>query len=124
MITATIVGNVGKKPEAKVSNSGKMMCRFSVASTKKVEGKEPVTSWVNILAFAEQAEMCGDRLNQGDRVMVTGRLEVEKYVNKDGVEQTSVTLLADDVGISLKFPPRGERKPAVVGVEEEWKSPF
>jgi single-strand DNA-binding protein len=123
VITATIVGNVGKKPEVKTTGSGKLMCRFGVASTKKVEGKEPVTSWVNVLAFAEQAEQVGDRINQGDRVVVTGRLEVEKYTNKDGVEQTSVTLLADEVGISLRFPPKGQQR-KVAAEEETWSSPF
>lgn len=106
MIRAEVFGNVGKQPELKETKGGKSMCRFSVASTKKVEGKEPVTSWVNVLCFDEMASMVSEKVGQGDRVMVTGRLEVEKYTDKDGNERTSVTVLADDVGISLKWPKR------------------
>jgi single-strand DNA-binding protein len=119
MITATIVGNVGKKPEAKTTKTGKLMCRFGVASTKKSEGREPVTSWVNVLCFDEQAEQVQDRVNQGDRVMVTGRLEVEKYSADDGTERTSVTLLADDIGLSLRFAPKGQRQ-----ADDSFKDPF
>jgi single-strand DNA-binding protein len=109
MIRAEVVGNVGKQPELKESKAGKSMCRFSVASTKKVEGREPVTSWVNVLCFDEMAQQVAERVGQGDRVMVSGRLEVEKYADKDGVERTSVTILADDVGLSLKWAKRGTK---------------
>lgn len=105
MIKAEIFGNVGQAPELKQTKGGKDMCRFSVASTKKVEGREPVTSWVNVLCFDEMAALVAEKVGKGDRVMVTGRLEVEKY-EKDGVERTSVTVMADDVGISLKWPKR------------------
>ena len=115
MIHAEVVGNVGQAPELKESKGGKQMCRFSVASTKKIEGREPVTSWVNVLCFDEQAAMVSEKVAKGDRVMVTGRLEVEKY-EKDGQERTSVTILADDVGISLKWP---KRQPGAGGPKSE-----
>jgi single-strand DNA-binding protein len=122
MIRAEVVGNVGKKPELRDTKGGKQMCRFSVASTKKVEGREPVTSWVSVLCFDEQAVLVSEKVGVGDRVMVTGRLEVEKY-EQDGVERTSVTLVADDVGISLKWPKRAREQAASTG-EEDWKNPF
>jgi single-strand DNA-binding protein len=105
MIKAEVFGNVGQAPELKQTKGGKDMCRFSVASTKKIEGRDPVTSWVNVLCFDEMAALVAEKVGKGDRVMVTGRLEVEKY-EKDGVERTSVTVMADDVGISLKWPKR------------------
>ena len=123
MIHAELVGNVGQKPELKDTKSGKQLCRFSVASTKKVEGREPVTSWISVLCFDEQAVLVSEQVGVGDRVLVTGRLEVEKY-EKDGVERTSVTLLADDVGISLKWPKRSRDASAKATVEEDWKNPF
>lgn len=121
MIRAEVVGNVGKQPELKETKGGKAMCRFSVASTKKVEGKEPVTSWVNVLTFDEQAQQVAERVGQGDRVMVTGRLEIEQYTDKDGNARTSVTILADDVGISLRWP---KRAGAAKSESEDWGGGF
>jgi single-stranded DNA-binding protein len=51
--------------------------------------------------------------------MVTGRLEVEKYSADDGTERTSVTLLADDIGLSLRFAPKGQRQ-----ADDSFKDPF
>jgi single-strand DNA-binding protein len=121
MIRAEVVGNVGKQPELKQTKAGKSMVRFSVASTKKQEGKEPVTSWINVLAFDEMADVIAEKVSQGDRVLVTGRLEVEKWTNKEGVEQTTVNLLADDCGVSLRFPKRGER---AAGKGDAWEGGF
>ncbi len=123
MIRAEVVGNVGQKPELRDTKGGKQMCRFSVASTKKVEGREPVTSWVSVLCFDEQAVLVSEKVGVGDRVLVTGRLEVEKY-EKDGVERTSVTLVADDVGLSLKWPKRARGEQTASAGEEDWKNPF
>lgn len=123
MIRAEVVGNVGQKPELRDTKGGKQMCRFSVASTKKVEGREPVTSWVSVLCFDEQAVLVSEKVGVGDRVLVTGRLEVEKY-EKDGVERTSVTLVADDVGLSLKWPKRARGEQTANAGEEDWKNPF
>jgi single-stranded DNA-binding protein len=98
MIKAEVFGNVGQAPEL-----------------KQIEGRDPVTSWVNVLCFDEMAALVAEKVGKGDRVMVTGRLEVEKY-EKDGVERTSVTVMADDVGISLKWP---KRQPGAGGPKSE-----
>ena len=123
MIHAEVIGNVGKKPELKDTRGGKQMCRFSVASTSKAKDGEQKTSWVSVICFDEQAVLVSEKVGVGDRVMVTGRLEVEKF-EKDGVERTSVSLLADDVGISLKWPKRAQGAAAAGGKEEDWSSPF
>ena len=121
MIRVELDGNVGKQPELKTTKSGEQMCRFSVASTKKQEGREPVTSWVSVLCFKEMAALVAEKVQQGDRVIVTGRLEVEKYNDKDGNERTAVTVMADDIGISLRWPKRGQRQPETAGASaEDW----
>jgi single-strand DNA-binding protein len=120
MIHAEIVGNVGQKPEARESKGGKQMCRFTVASSTKGKDGTSKTSWVTVLCFDEMAAMVAERVGVGDRVMVSGRLEVEKW-EKDGVEKTGITVIADDVGISLKWP---KREKAAAGKDEDWSSPF
>ena len=122
MIRVEIDGNVGKQPELKQTKGGESMCRFSVASTRKQEGREPVTSWVNVLCFKEMASLVSEKVQQGDRVIVVGRLEVEKYQDKDGNERTSVTVMADDIGASLKWPKRqgGGPKSESSSTSEDW----
>lgn len=106
MIRAEVFGNVGGDPELKKTKGGDDMVRFTVASTKKQEGREPITSWVTVLAFKEQATMVAEKVQRGDRVLVTGLLTVEKYSDKDGNERTAVTVMADEIGMSLRWPKR------------------
>lgn len=104
MITATVTGNVGKAPELKTTSNGKMMASFSVASTQKREGKEPQTTWVDVTCFDEQADVVSQSVQKGDRVVVSGRIQLEKFTRKDGTEGSALRMLADEVGISLRFP--------------------
>lgn len=119
MIQATVTGNVGKRPELRQSRAGKPMASFSVASTLKREGQEPHTTWVDVLVFDEQAERCAEELDKGDRVVVSGRLQLESYEKKDGGTGWVLKMLADEVGTSLRWG-RKERatEPAGVGAEE------
>lgn len=103
MITATITGNVGKNPEAKTTQSGKLMTRFSVASTEKKEGP---TTWVDVVCFDEQADVVTQSVQKGDRVVVTGRMALETFQKKDGSQGFSLRLVADEVAKSLRWPKR------------------
>jgi single-strand DNA-binding protein len=115
MITATITGNVGKVQELRTTGSGKSMLSFSVASTYKKQGQEEgQTTWVDVLCFDEQADMVAQTLQKGDRVVVTGRLALETYQKKDGTPGSSLRLMADEVGKSLRWA--GKRQPVAAGV--------
>lgn len=112
MITATVTGNVGKSPEFKTTASGKAMAVFSVASTQKREGKEPQTTWVDVTCFDEQADVVSQHLRKGERVVVSGRMQMDKFTRKDGTEGQSLRMVADEVSISLRFPKREQQEMA------------
>ena len=109
MIEATITGNVGKAPEFQISKSGKPMTRFSVASTSK-HGDQERTTWVDVTCFDEQAEVVSESVQKGDRVIVTGRLELEQYTKKDGTPGSSLRMIASDVGKSLRWHHRDSQR--------------
>ena len=103
MIQATVTGNVGKAPELRTAQSGKQVASFSVASTAKKDGP---TTWVDVVCFDEQADVVSQRLKKGDRVVVSGRLALETYEKRDGSQGSSLRMLADEVGHSLRWPKR------------------
>jgi single-strand DNA-binding protein len=104
MITATITGNVGRPPESRVTGSGKTMASFSVASTVKSKSGESQTTWVDVVCFDEQADVVVQHARKGERVIVTGRMGLEQYTRKDGTSGSSLRMIADEVGISLRWP--------------------
>lgn len=116
MIEATVTGNVGNVKELRITNSGKAMLNFSVASTEKKDGP---TTWVDVVCFDEQAENCSQSLQKGQRVVVSGRMGLETYQKKDGTQGTSLRLMANEVGLSLRWPKR-----EAVGVGGDDEIPF
>jgi single-strand DNA-binding protein len=120
MITATVTGNVGRKPELKDTRTGKKMCTFSVASTSHREGKEPETTWLDVVCFDELATGVGAQLDKGMRVVLSGQLSLETFQRKDGGEGTALRMVANEVGLTLRSRrereeeggSRDERRPA------------
>lgn len=95
-----IVGNLGKDPEVRFSVGGMAICKLSVAVTERVkDGDEwkDATEWFRVTLFGKQAENAGQYLQKGRSVYVEGRLKSEKYKDKEGVEKTSVEVIANTI---------------------------
>lgn len=102
--TATIVGNLTRDPEVKFTSSGKAMCRFSVAVSKRVQvdgqWQDGPTSFYDIVTWGQLAENVAASVGKGSRVIVHGRLEQSSW-ETDGVKKSKVELVADEVGAAL-----------------------
>lgn len=105
MNTITVIGNVGQDPELRYTASGKAVVKFSVADTRGKDDQKQ-TQWHRVTVFDEQAENVCEQVKKGARVLVTGRLQIDKYTDKDGVEKMSYDIVAEDVCLSLKWKPR------------------
>ncbi|MCQ5211141.1 single-stranded DNA-binding protein [Megasphaera massiliensis] len=100
MNTITIVGNIGKDPESRVTRKGTPIVYFSVADNKKKpggQGNEWVSQWWRCTAFKEQAEAIVQELHSGDRVEVTGRLDQQEYVSKDGNNKVAYNVIVNRI---------------------------
>jgi single-strand DNA-binding protein len=96
---AIIVGNLGKDPEMRYTPNGDPIASFSVATTEKWKGKDgqqqEKTEWHNITIFGKLAEVCGEYLKKGSSVYLEGRIQTDKYTDKQGVEKYSTKIIAD-----------------------------
>ena len=85
------LGNVGDK----------RLASFTMATNYAFRDKEgcPVieTTWHNVRAFEGEHIRDLDRLERGCAVHVVGRLQVQRYMSAEGIEKTSVTVLAHRV---------------------------
>jgi single-strand DNA-binding protein len=96
-----LIGNLGKDPELQVTSDGTPFTRFSLAVnryTKSSSGeRKEETEWFNIVAWRQLAETCERYLHKGSKVYIEGRLSQRKYTDKNGVERTSVEVIANDM---------------------------
>ena len=83
-----LIGHIGKDPELKTFDSGKVKFSTSLATNevyKNSKGdKVTETQWHNIIAWGKTAEMMEKLIHKGKEVMVTGKLKHENYEDKDG----------------------------------------
>lgn len=82
MNKAILIGNVGKEPEIRKTQSGISVANFSLATSKKVKGEDK-TEWHRIVAWDKLAEIIEKYLHKGDKVMIEGEIETREY-EKDG----------------------------------------
>ena len=90
-----IIGHLGQDPELKEVN-GMSICTFSVAVSDKVKDKE-TTEWFRVTAFGNQAKSCHQYLAKGRQVYVQGKVKINRYTGKDGVERAGLEITASNV---------------------------
>ena len=85
---AIIIGNLGKDPEVRYTQSGRAMARFSVATTEtwmdRDNSRQERTDWHNIVVWGKQAETCGQYLSKGRQVYIEGSIRPRSYEDKEG----------------------------------------
>jgi single-strand DNA-binding protein len=93
-----LIGNLGKDPELQVTSEGTPFTRFSLAvnrSYKSTSGeKVEETEWFNIVAWRQLAEICERYLHKGSKVYIEGRLTQRKYTDKEGIQRTTIDVIA------------------------------
>ena len=90
------IGRLGADPEIRYTADNKAICNFSIAVNYESTTKQ-TTEWVRIVTFDKLAGICGDYLKKGSRVFIAGRMTNRKWVNKDGVEQYTTEVIADQM---------------------------
>jgi single-strand DNA-binding protein len=96
-----LMGNLTRDPEVKYSAGGSAIAKFSVAVNRKYkvgdELKEEV-GFFDIVVFGKQAENCGEYLKKGRPVLVEGRLQQDRWDDKEtGAKRSKVLIAAQSV---------------------------
>jgi single-strand DNA-binding protein len=96
---AILLGNLGRDPEMRYAPSGDAIANFSIATTEtwkdKSGQKQERTEWHRLTAFGKLAEIAGEYLKKGSSVYVEGRIQSDKYTDKEGTEKVSYGVVID-----------------------------
>lgn len=83
-----LIGNVGKDPESRYTNSGKLFTSMNIAVNSSYKGsdgeKKTDTEWVNLEAWGKLAEIIQQYVKKGSPIYVEGRLKTDKFEDKNG----------------------------------------
>jgi len=97
-----LIGNLGRDPELRYTQSGQAVANFSVATSENWNDKssgERVerTEWHRIVAWGRTAELASQYLAKGRTVYVEGRLQTREYEDRDGVKRKVTEVVASNV---------------------------
>ena len=94
-----LVGNLGKDPEVRRTQSGDAIVNFSVATSESWKDKatgerKEKTEWTRIVIFNENlAKVAEQYLRKGSKVYLEGSLATRKWTDKDGQEKYSTEVV-------------------------------
>lgn len=97
-----LLGRLGRDPEVKFTLGAEpiAVCRFSVAvdrpySSKRAEG-EPTVDFINCVSFGKRGETIGQHSHKGNRIALTGRLQVNSWNDNSGQKRYSTDVIVED----------------------------
>lgn len=88
-----LVGNLGRDPEIRHSQSGEMIASLSVATSESWKDrqsgeKRERTEWHRVVIFNEPlAKLAEQYLRKGAKVYIEGQLQTRKWTDNQGVEK-------------------------------------
>ena len=92
-----LVGNLGRDPEVRYTQSGTAVSNLRLAVTeKRKEGDGWVddTQWIDVVCFGRTAENAGQYLAKGRQVYAEGRMQTRKWTDKEGNDRWSTEVVA------------------------------
>lgn len=101
-----LIGNLTRDPELSETTSGVALCRFSIAVNRNYGGAdgERKTDFFNVVAWRGLGETVSRYAKKGNKVAVSGSIELRNYEDSQGVKRTGVDIVAQDVEF---LTPRG-----------------
>ena len=102
-----IIGNLTGDPEVRHTQSGQMVCNFSIATNRTWKGqngqKQTQTEFHNIVAWGRLAEIISNYLKKGNMALIEGRLATRSWEDKNGNKRYTTEIIAE----GLQLGPKG-----------------
>lgn len=94
-----LLGRLVRDPEVRVTTTQKTVCTFTLAVDRPFVGKDgkKEADFIPIQTWNKTAEVCGNYLGKGQRLLVEGRLQIRSYDGKDGKKHYMTEVIADRI---------------------------
>lgn len=123
------MGNLARDPEIRYTAAGKAVASFSIAVNRFSGGSgstQNTADFIPIVAFDKLAEICGNNLSKGRKILVEGRMQVRNYEGKDGIKRYVTEIVAQNIEFmdSKKSEPKADQWGMGSEVPEDESIPF
>ena len=91
-----LLGRLTKDPEVRYTSTSKVVAQFTLAVDRPYsKDKQREADFIPVVIWGKQAEICGNYLSKGQRVLVEGRLQIRRYDAKDGQKKYVTEVIAE-----------------------------
>lgn len=94
-----IMGRLTRDPEQRRTGNGTAVTSFTLAVDRDFasQGQEKETDFIDCVAWRSTAEFVSKYFTKGRMAVVTGRLQIRSWNDKDGNKRRSAEVVADGV---------------------------
>ena len=95
----TIMGRLTRDPELRRTGSGVAVASFTVAVDRdfgKNENGEKETDFIDCVAWRQTGEFVSKYFTKGSMIVVSGRLQVRSWTDKEGNKRRTAEVVADN----------------------------
>lgn len=96
----TIMGRMVRDPELRRTGSGTAVASFTIAVDRDFGSKESgekETDFIDCVAWRQTGEFVSKYFTKGRMVVVSGRLQIRSWTDKDGNKRRTAEVVADNV---------------------------
>lgn len=116
-----LIGNLGRDPEVRQTNSGNPVANLSIATTEKwtdknTGQKQERTEWHRVTLWGPLATIAGQYLRKGSKCYIRGQLQTRKWQDQQGQDRYTTEVVCqgfDGKMVMLDPPPQnqGQQQP-------------
>lgn len=123
----TLLGNVGKDPDIRVTGGGTIVANLTLAtSDRQKDGQgnwQDKSEWHNLTAFGKIAEVIRDYVQKGAKLYVEGKLQAQSWQDKQSGEKKYKTVVIVDELVLLSSN-QGQRSTSPEPIDDPEAPPF
>lgn len=95
----TIMGRLTRDPELRRTGSGTAVANFTVAVDRDFSSQsgEKETDFIDCVAWRQTGEFVSKYFQKGTMAVVSGRLQIRGWTDKDGNKRKTAEVVADNV---------------------------
>ena len=111
-----VMGRMVSDPELRRTNSGVAVTSFTLAVDRDYtkDGAEKETDFIDCVAWKNTAEFVSKYFGKGRMAVVSGRLQIRSWTDKDGNKRRNAEVVADNVYFGDSKKDTGEKYEAAM----------
>lgn len=122
MNSVMLLGRLTKNPDVRYTQSQKVVTTFTLAVDRPFTNKDTgqrEADFINVVVWGKAAELAGNSLAKGHRLLVEGRIQVRYYDDKNGNRRWVTEVVGDRIEFIERKSDMGESAVQSAPFDEE-----